>query len=365
MIPNGVTSVGNASFHGCTGLTAIAIPGSVAIIGDGAFAACTSLGAITVDAGNAAYRGVGGVLFDAGVGRLVQYPGGKAGDYTIPDGVTSIGIAAFQGCDKLTGATIPHGVTSIGDQAFENCGSLAGVALPNGIARIGDGTFSGCTQLSGITIPESVTDIGGRAFMDCTHLANITIPDGVAGIGWRVFSGCKGLGSATIGNGVAFIGFDAFVNCTGMTNLTIGNGVADIGAGAFAGCTGLTGLHSTGNAPALESANEFVGNNGLTVYYLPGATGWSATFGGRPTALWSLPYPVILGGGSIGIRPAGFGFTISWANGQEAVVEASPDLGEPVWTPVGTNVISGGTSRFSDPQWTGHPTRFYRLRLPQ
>jgi hypothetical protein len=30
----------------------------------------------------------------------------------------------------------------------------------------------------------------------------------------------------------------------------------------------------------------FTGDASATLYYLPGATGWGATFGGRPTALW-------------------------------------------------------------------------------
>jgi hypothetical protein len=32
----------------------------------------------------------------------------------------------------------------------------------------------------------------------------------------------------------------------------------------------------------------FYGDNNATIYYLPGTTGWSSPFGGRPTALWNL-----------------------------------------------------------------------------
>ena len=52
---------------------------------------CTSLTAITVDAANPAYSSVDGVLFDKSQTTLLQYPDGKAGAYTIPDSVTSIG----------------------------------------------------------------------------------------------------------------------------------------------------------------------------------------------------------------------------------------------------------------------------------
>jgi hypothetical protein len=58
------------------------------------------------------------------------------------------------------------------------------------------------------------------------------------------------------------------------------------------------------------------------------------------------------------------GFIISWATNISVVVEACTDLANPVWIPVSTNTLTGGSSYFSDPQWTNHPTRFYRLRAP-
>ena len=42
-IPEGVTSIGNRAFSGCTSLTSITIPDSVTSIGDSAFFDCTSL----------------------------------------------------------------------------------------------------------------------------------------------------------------------------------------------------------------------------------------------------------------------------------------------------------------------------------
>ncbi len=233
-------------------------------------------------------------MFNKSLTILVQYPGGKAGSYTIPNGVTSIGDWAFLGCAGLTSVTIGNSVTSMGSQTF----------------------------------------------YDCT-----------------------GLTSVTIGNSVTTIGFGAFSFCTSLTSVTIPNSVSSIKGSAFSGCTGLTGLYFQGRPPALESpTGTFAGSQRVTVYYLPGSTGWGGTFGGRPTALW-LPQ-VSTDAASFGVRNNAFGFDVSWAPGKIVMVEAATDLANPVWTPVGTNTLVDGTSHFSDPQWTTQPARFYRLRSP-
>ena len=46
------------------------------------------------------------------------------------------------------------------------------------------------------------------------------------------------------------------------------------------------------------------------------------------------------------------------------VVVASTNLASPAWVPLATNTLTGGTSYFSDPQWTNYPRRFYRFSSP-
>ncbi|MGH7971152.1 MAG: hypothetical protein ACREIC_20710, partial [Limisphaerales bacterium] len=106
----------------------------------------------------------------------------------------------------------------------------------------------------------------------------------------------------------------------------------------------------------------FTGTDAMA-YYLPGTTGWGTTFGGVSTALWVLPNPVILNNGPrFGAQTDGFSFLISWATNNSVVVEASTNLTNPTWSPVTTNILSGGSSYFTDPEWTKHPNRFYRVR---
>jgi len=127
----------------------------------------------------------------------------------------------------------------------------------------------------------------------------------------------------------------------------------------------LRAIYFKGNAPSAPDSSVFYGDTSATVYYLPGTTGWTSTFGGRPTAPWYLPNPVILDfGPSFGVQANGFGFIISWATNRPVVVEACTNLASPTWSPVATKTLIGGSSYFSDPQWTNYPARFYRIRSP-
>jgi hypothetical protein len=97
-------------------------------------------------------------------------------------------------------------------------------------------------------------------------------------------------------------------------------------------------------------------------FYLYGTQKWEPRLGGRPTVLWDPQ--VQIGEGGLGVRDNVFGFTISSYTNLVVVVEACTNLGSAAWVPVSTNILSGGTSSFSDPQWTNYPARFYRFNMP-
>ena len=219
-----VTSIGDAAFRDCSGLTSVTIPNSVTSIGIYAFADCSSLTSITI--------------------------GGS---------VTSIGEATFADCSSLTSVTIPDGVTSIGEYAFYDCSSLTSVTIPDGVTTIGKFAFRGCSGLTSVTIPSSVTSIGEGSFAYCRGLTSVTIGGSVNSIGKGAFAYCSGLTSVTILDGVTSIGEDAFAYCSSLTSVTIGGSVTSIGNYAFHNCSSLTSITIYAEAPPTLGDNVFYG----------------------------------------------------------------------------------------------------------
>ncbi len=180
--------------------------------------------------------------------------------------VTQIVDWAFPNCSGLTSVTIPESVTSIGIAAFEDCSELTSVTISEGVTSIGNGAFENCPRLTSVTIPESVTSIGNYAFEDCSGLTSVTIPESVTSIGLRAFSQTPWLeaeqeenplviingilidGTAcekadvTIPESVTSIVGSAFYDCSRLISVTIPESVTNIGEMAFCGCSGLTSV---------------------------------------------------------------------------------------------------------------------------
>jgi sugar lactone lactonase YvrE len=256
-----VTSIGALAFAGQLELISVTIPDGVTSIGISAFANCSSLTHINVDTDNSNYSSMDGVLFNKDRTSLIQCPGSKAGSFTVPQGVTSIGPSAFAGCSELTRVIIPDSVINISTY------------VPSG-----GGAFDGCSALTDIDVHvnnSSFSTVDGALFNKDQTLI-IHYPVGKMGI-------------YTIPDSVTNIGIGAFTKCVGLTSVTIPASVINIGDDAFSNCTALTSINFLGNAP---SGNDSIFNNvsDLIINYVIGTQGWGSTFAGRPT--WGIPYPI-------------------------------------------------------------------------
>jgi hypothetical protein len=163
----------------------------------------------------------------------------------------------------------------------------------------------------------------------------------------------------------------AFLHCTSLTRVTIPASVTSIGGGAFLNCTNLTNVTFLGNPPGLFFDLELGGltqfanvGAGAKAYYYCGTTGWRTNYGGWGTNYPGLPTvmlcPPQIAPGSAGVKPGGFGFTLTSLTHQTIVVEASTNL--PNWQPIWTNTMPGASTNFVDPEWLNHSNRFYRAR---
>ena len=191
ILADGVTSIGDNAFDGCSSLKSINLPEGVTSIGSYAFYQCTSLKSIS-----------------------------------LPDGVMSIGECAFYGCTLLASISLPEGVTSIGSLAFYGCSSLTSISLPDGVKSIGDDTFCRCSSLASISLPDGVKSIGNNAFSRCSSLTSISLPDGVKSIGYWAFYNCSNLEEISLSGindqhqlALPTLGDEAFINNTRLTTL--------------------------------------------------------------------------------------------------------------------------------------------------
>ena len=289
-----VTSIGDGAFHNRSNLHIITLPDSIKTIGANPFTLDNIR--ITVSPDHPYLAVIDGVLFSKPDKRLIYFPDAKE-DYVVPDGIQSIGDAAFWGCSSLSSIALPEGLTSIGMCAFWGCSNLSSILLPDGLTSIEIGAFCNCSNLSNITLPEGLTSIGDYAFVACSSLSRITLPDsietiginpfssnnisisvspdhpylaiiegvlfskpdkrlvyfpdtkeeyvvpnGIQCIGDSAFDGCLSLSSITLPDGLTDIGNCAFKNCSSLSSIVLPEGVTSIGDSAFYNCSSLSNI---------------------------------------------------------------------------------------------------------------------------
>ena len=194
-----VTAIGSNAFEQVKSFTSTSIPASVTTIGEYAFAFC-GVTSVTF-AANSQLTTLGKYAFFASYLQSI----------ILPDGVTTICEAAFDGCDKITSISIPDSVTTIEYRAldfesdaftvYDNAKYLGNDTNPYLVlVRASDTSITTCDIHTGAKI------ISVFAFNDCTSLKSVTIPDSVTTIGRSAFYNCSSLESLIIGSGVTTIG---------------------------------------------------------------------------------------------------------------------------------------------------------------
>lgn len=264
VLEEGVTGIGGNAFAELTNLREVVLPETLTVIGDEAF-----------------YR--------SGLQSLV-----------IPDGVTELGVAAFQYCAQLQSVTLPAGITEIPIGCFSDCGALTGVSVPEGVTILRTSGFRNCTHLQWVRLPASLTTVVSSAFSNCSSLQDAyygccwfafsALQSGIStsgnaslltaarhfepfggelesGLLWELKeNGCLEIAgdgpmpefaapddqpwasvrghitSVSVGDGVTTVGRNAFRLCKQAASVTLGDSVTKLGNLAFYDCDGLTSV---------------------------------------------------------------------------------------------------------------------------
>jgi hypothetical protein len=412
-IDTNVTSIGGQAFEYCYDLTSVTIPASVTSIGDYAFGYDYLTSAYFQ--GNAPPDDGTIFQYDSGT-PIVYYQAGTTGwsstfgslptqeiapngnlQLTInPAGAVSAG-AQWQvdgGAAQNSGATFAH--LSVGNHtvSFTTVGGWATptnetITISDNLTSTASGAYIQSSPFTcainnntltivgyigaggAVTIPAAicglpVTSIGSNAFSSQTTITSVTIPNSVTSLGESAFMYCYDLTNVILSTNLTSIEDNTFFECYDLLKITIPASVVSIGQLAFYDCTSLTGMYFQGNAPAPAALgfDPFDLDSNLTVYYLPGTTGWGSAFGGVPAVL--LP-PV---GPTLSITLVSIPGTttssavVSWPSPSMGfVLQQNSNPSTTNWTNSGFPINDNGTTRWvTNSPATG--SLFFRLNNP-
>ena len=158
---------------------------------------------------------------------------------TLPEGLTSIGLASFFGCTSLEFINLPSSVKSIGRSAFEVCESLESIVIPEGVTAIENLTFHKCYKLEDIKLPSTLQRIGDNSFRFCEALWEIVIPENVTAIGEKAFERAISLRSAVLPAGLKTLGSSAFNTCRSLESVNIPETITVLNEYTFNACSKL------------------------------------------------------------------------------------------------------------------------------
>ena len=176
ILPPTASVIESYAFNGA-GITSITLPWSVVSV-EQAFKGADRLQNIHVDPANPLFTSIDGVLFrtdKTSFTSLWDYPAGRAGAYTVPNGVTDIGRLAFAYSNKLTNVTLAPSVEWVFEEGFAYCRKLRTVSIPEGVGGLGQFSFRSCPELRQVSLPSTIQS-ANYAFFDCPKLQILSGP---------------------------------------------------------------------------------------------------------------------------------------------------------------------------------------------
>lgn len=162
-LPKKTVRIEQDAFAGCSSLHSITIPASVSEVSTSA--GCTSLEALDVSEANTLFMSKDGVLLSGDGKRILWFPMGKKGEYTLPSTIESVGDYAFREC-SVEKFVFPDGLTKLGVCAFYDS-KVKEVVLPSTLKQLPSGLFQKCRSLTTVRLGKKVDIINEYVFDGC------------------------------------------------------------------------------------------------------------------------------------------------------------------------------------------------------
>ncbi|MBR0414582.1 MAG: leucine-rich repeat protein [Clostridia bacterium] len=165
---------------------------------------------------------------------------------SIPETVTHIGKAAFNGCAKVKYFYLPPKLVSIDRTAFYGCSSLQEIEFPSTLKSIGASAFQGCSSLKELNLPCCLESIGDSAFRSCNGITSVVIPDAVTNLEKSAFIGCENLKTAVVGSGITSLKLSTFGSCPKLESVVLPTSLTTLEYHAFNGNDALKTVYYRG-----------------------------------------------------------------------------------------------------------------------
>ena len=164
---------------------------------------------------------------------------------------------------------IEEGISEIGMQAFNKLSEVTSLTLPKSLQIINSLSFEGCTSLKSVKIPDSVTSLGLFCFANCTSLEEVILPNNDEYTCISPFGNCDNLNNIVLGDKTTHIPEFLFSKCSGLKEITIPDGIKNIEIAAFEGCVNLKSVKIIN--PKCEISEDSIPEK-TTIYGYKGST---------------------------------------------------------------------------------------------
>jgi len=225
VIPDSITSIGDFAFYECDNLTDVEISASVNTLGLECFGYCKDLKSVSLK----------GVVNKTGGINASPFEGSSVKRVIFSDEQTTIPANMFANCEGITEFTVPEGVTSIGNHAFYRCSNLSSINLPTTLSKLGLECFGYCSNLDNVVFKSVLTKTGGinAGPFEKSGISNVTLSKDQRVIPQNMFAMCDNMTEYIVPEEIVKISNYAFSSCKNLKTVSLLNSNTEIEKNAF------------------------------------------------------------------------------------------------------------------------------------